>query len=139
MIVLDTNVISEIWRATPSSKVIAWLRAQPDAALFVTTITEAEIFYGVALLSNGRGRRALEMVAQQMFADTFAGRILPFDSAAAREYAVVAASRRRSGRPIAEADAQIAAISRSRDALLATRNLDDFAGCTIELVDPWTA
>ena len=139
MIVLDTNILSEIWRARPSAKVMTWLRSQPNAALFVTTITEAEIFYGIALLPNGQRRRALEAVAQQMFTDTFAGRTLPFDSAAAREYAILAASRRRAGRSIAEADAQIAAISRSRDAILATRNLDDFAGCNIELVDPWSA
>ena len=137
MIVLDTNVISEMWRAKPSARVMAWVRSQPTAALFATTITEAEIFYGIALLPDGRRRRSLEAAAEQIFAEDLAGRVLPFDSAAAREYAVIAAARRRVGLPISATDAQIAAISRSRGAVLATRNVGDFADCGITLQDPW--
>jgi len=137
MIVLDTNVLSEVWRPAPSSKVMAWMRSQPISALFTTTITEAELFYGIALLADGKRRRALESVVSSIFTEDLAGRVLPFDSAAAREYAVIAAARRRAGRPIAEADAQIAAIARSRGATVATRNVEDFTGCGISLVSPW--
>ena len=92
---------------------------------------------GIALLADGKRRRALESVVSSIFAEDLAGRVLPFDSAAAREYAVIAAARRRAGRPIAEADAQIAAIARSRGATVATRNVEDFTGCGISLVSPW--
>lgn len=137
MIVLDTNVLSETLRPTPSAGVMAWLRSEPAAALFTTTITEAELLYGVALLPPGRRRQLLTAVVEQIFAEDLAGRILPFDSAAARDYADIAAARRRSGRPISEADAQIAAITRSRGAALATRNVRDFAGCELRVIDPW--
>jgi predicted nucleic acid-binding protein len=137
MIVLDTNVLSEAWRPTPSPAVLAWMRSQPAAALFTTTITEAELFYGIALLPDSKRRRSLEAVVALIFAEDLVGRVLPFDSAAAREYADIAATRRRAGRPISEADAQIAAIARSRGAALATRTLEDFAGCGLAVVSPW--
>ena len=137
MIVLDTNVLSEAWRPAPSPAVMGWMRSQPAAALFTTTITEAELLYGIALLPEGKRRRSLEAVVALIFAEELAGRVLPFDSAAAREYADIAATRRRAGRPIAEADAQIAAIARSRGAAVATRNVEDFAGCGLTVVSPW--
>jgi toxin FitB len=137
MIVLDTNVLSETLRPKPSSKVLEWMRSQPITMIFTTAITEAELHYGVALLPRGKRRRSLEIVIAGNFAQDFAGRVLPFDSAAAREYADIAANRRRAGRPMSEADARIAAIVRSRGAALATRNMGDFAGCELELVDPW--
>jgi predicted nucleic acid-binding protein len=99
------------------------MQSEPVNALFTTTITEAELLYGAALLPDGRRRQALDAVLEQLLATRFAGRILPFDSAAAREFADIAASRRRVGRPIGEADARIAAIARSRGASLATRNI----------------
>jgi predicted nucleic acid-binding protein len=139
MIVLDTNVLSEAWRPAPSPVVMGWMRSQPAAALFTTAITEAELLYGIALLPESKRRRSLEGVVALVFAVDLAGRVLPFDSAAAREYADIAAARRRAGRPIAEADAQIAAIARSRGAAVATRNIEDFAGCGIELISPWKA
>jgi toxin FitB len=139
MIVLDTNVLSETWRPAPSPKVLAWMRSQPMSALFTTTITEAELFYGIALLPDSKRRRALEAAVSLIFAEDLAGRVLPFDSAAAREYAGIAAARRHAGRPIAEADAQIAAIARSRGAAVATRNGEDFAGCGVTVVSPWEA
>jgi toxin FitB len=137
MIVLDTNVLSETWRPAPSPKVLAWMRSQPMSALFTTTITEAELFYGIALLPDSKRRRALEAAVSLIFAEDLAGRVLPFDSAAAREYAGIAAARRHAGRPIAEA--QIAAIARSRGAAVATRNGEDFAGCGVTIVSPWEA
>ena len=92
---------------------------------------------GVALLPEGARRQSLKSVVDLILAEDLAGRVLPFDSAAAREFADIAASRRRAGRPISEADARIAAIARSRAAALATRNVGDFAGCRLELIDPW--
>src|SRR5262245_42150249 len=138
MIVLDTNVLSETLRPEPASKVLEWMRSQPNTALFTTAITEAELYYGIALLPSSRRRRALEAVVSAIFEQDLAGRVLPFDSAAAREYADIAASRRRAGRPISEPDARIAAIVRSRGAALATRNVNDFAGCKLEVLDPWS-
>ena len=137
MIVLDTNVISEVMRPNPSPKVLEWMRAEPLASLFTTAITEAELLYGVALLPPGRRRQALEATLTTVLSEDFSGRILPFDSAAAREFATVAAGRRRSGRPISDADARIAAIARSRGAAVATRNVEDFAECDLMLIDPW--
>ena len=113
------------------------MRSEPIASLFTTTITEAELFYGVALLPAGKRRRSLEAVITRLLESQFPDRILPFDSAAAREFADLAASRRRAGRPIGEADGRIAAISRSRGAVLATRNIGDFSDCGVTLRDPW--
>jgi predicted nucleic acid-binding protein len=113
------------------------MQSESIAGLFTTAITEAELFYGAALLSGGRRRRSLEAVITQLLATQFAGRILPFDSAAAREFADIAATRRRAGRPIGEADARIAAIARSRGAGLATRNTTDFAECGLAIINPW--
>jgi predicted nucleic acid-binding protein len=137
VIVLDTNVLSEGLRAQPSANVLRWMQGVPITALFTTTITEAELFYGAALLPAGRRRRSLEGVLAELLETRFSGRILPFDSAAARVFADIAAARRRAGRPISEADARIAAIARSRGAGLATRNTDDFADCGVTLIDPW--
>ena len=137
MIVLDTTVLSEPLRPTPSAKVLDWMRSQPKTALFTTTMTEAELLYGVALLPQGKRRDLLEAIVGRIFAVHLAGRILPFDSAAARDYADIAAARRHSGRPMSEPDARIAAIARSRGAELATRNVADFAGCELEGINPW--
>lgn len=137
MIVFDTNVLSESLRPKPVPQVVEWLRSQPRAALFTTTITEAEILFGVALLPDGKRRKELHSAVTDIFAHELAGHILPFDSAAAREFAQLAAKRRHSGKPIAHADAQIAAIVRSRGAILATRNTADFEDCEIELINPW--
>ena len=137
MIILDTNVLSELWRPRPSTGALAWLRSQPSDALFTTAINEAEILYGIELLAPGRRRRELESLARAIFGQDFMGRVLPFDSAAAREYAQIAAARRRAGRPMPEADAQIAAIGRSRGASIATRDMADFADCGVRVLSPW--
>ncbi|MGH7089004.1 MAG: type II toxin-antitoxin system VapC family toxin [Stellaceae bacterium] len=137
MIVLDTNVLSETLRDAPAPQVRRWLEAQPRLLLYSTAITEAELLYGVERLSHGRRRRALAAGIAVILDETLAGRILPFDSSAARMFAEIVAGRQRAGRPISHADAQIAAIARANGADLATRNIDDFILCGIALIDPW--
>ena len=137
MILLDTNVVSEFMRDSPEPAVVAWLDDQPLGSLFVTAVTEAEIRVGVAFLPSGERRRNLADAVERTFGVLFAERILPFDSDAARAYAGIAAARRAAGRPISQADCQIAAIARSRSALVATRDVSGFAGCGIEVKNPW--
>lgn len=137
MLVVDTNVISEIMQLQPSPHVLAWWAQQPPAELFTSAVTVAEILYGIELLPRGKRRDRLFAEADAMFAQDFAERILSFDEAAAREFAEIAAGRRALGRPIAELDAQIAAIASAHRATLATRNLADFDGCGVRLVNPW--
>jgi toxin FitB len=137
MILLDTNVVSELMRPRPAAVVESWVGGQPVAAMFISAITEAELRYGLALLPEGRRQRRLLAQAEAMLGEDFAGRILPFDSAAAAAYAPIAAARRLAGRPMSQADAQIAAIAASRGAAIATRNVSDFAGCGLAVLDPW--
>ena len=137
MVVVDTHVLSEALRPEPDGSVRRWLERQRPDMLFTTAVCEAEILFGAALMPAGRRRRAFEEIAKALFEEEFAGRILPFDSDAAREFGVIASSRREKGRPISQFDAQIAAIARSRGAALATRNNADFRDCGIELIDPW--
>ena len=136
MIVLDTNVISELMRDRPAQAVLTWLDDQFASTLFVTAVTESEIWTGIAFLPSGRRRRGIEAAAERAF-KIFAGRILPFDSEAARTYAMIAVERRASGRPTTQADCQIAAIARCRGAQLATRNVRDFEGTGVSLINPW--
>ncbi len=137
MIILDTNVVSELMRPRPDPRALRWVSAQPTRSLFTTAITEAEILLGVALLPEGKRRRALELAVGEMFSDDFEGRVLPFDSAATSDFADIVATRRRNGRPISHADAQIAAIARCHGASVATRNVSDFEGCSVKLLNPW--
>lgn len=139
MIVLDTNVISELMRIRPEPAVMAWIADQPLAGIFTTALTQAEIFYGLALLPKGRRRDDLLAAARAMFDADLAGRVLPFDAAAADAYPEIADARKQAGEPISQIDAQIAAIVRSRGARLATRNVRDFTGCGIAVIDPWSS
>lgn len=139
MIVLDTNVVSELMKAKPDDSVARWVSGQSVPSVFVTGITQAEVLYGIRMLPAGKRRAALEKGAGLLFDRTFAGRILSFGSEAAREYAEIGAARRSAGRPISTLDAQIAAIARSYRATLVTRNAGDFEGCGIDLVNPWEA
>lgn len=137
MIVLDTNVLSELLAPSPSPAVVAWVAAQPAAAVFTTAVTEAEILYGLALLPDGRRRQALETAVRPIFSEDLAGRVLAFDREAAASYAAIAARRRALGRPISQFDAQIAAIAVSRGASIATRNVADFAETGAPVINPW--
>src|SRR2546430_994609 len=120
MIVLDTNVLSELIRIEPSPKVVEWCNSYPDAELYLTSITQAEILVGIELLPKGRRRSAIEQAAETTFREDFEERILPFDNDGAREFAGIVGARRRRGRPITQADAQIAAIARAYGAAIAT-------------------
>ncbi len=137
MIILDTNVLSEFMRAVPNPVVMDWVGQQEISELFTTTITQAEVYYGLALLPIGKRRSDMERAARLMFEQDFQDRILTFDSVAAMEYAALASLRRQLGKPIAQADAQIAAIARANLAVLATRNIPDFCDCQLVLVNPW--
>ena len=137
MFVMDTNVASELMRAEPTPAVSAWVAKRDAREMYLTAVTEAELRYGVAIMPAGRRRNALEAAMTRWLDRGFGERILPFDSAAARAYAEIAAERRRAGRPIGEADCQIAAVSRSRNAILVTRNVRDFEGTGVDVVDPW--
>lgn len=137
MIILDTNVISELTRQAPTPGVMSWLDSLSAADVATTAITAAEMLYGVARLPGGRRKTELAAAVDGLLSDDFRGRILAFDEPAARRYADIVTARERVGRPIGAADAQIAAICRATDAALATRNTDDFAGTGIELINPW--
>ena len=139
MILLDTNILSELMRPAPEPAVEQWLADQPAASVFISAITEAELRYGLALMPSGKRRSALADEIDAMLGEDFSGRILPFDSPAAVAFAEIAAERRQAGRPISQADAQIAAIARSRGAALATRNVPDFEGCGVEIINPWSS
>jgi toxin FitB len=139
MIVLDTNVLSELMRSQPAVAVFAWVAAQPRGALYTTSVNKAEILYGIAVLPDGRRRTALAAAADSMFTDGFAGRVLPFDEEAAVYYAEIVAARRHEGRPIEAFDAQIAATALVAGASVATRDIGGFSGCGLTLVNPWEA
>jgi toxin FitB len=139
MIVLDTNILSELMRPDPDQAVIAWMDSQDPAKLFLTAITVAEILYGIARLPDGKRKAGLRERGVAMLQEDFAGRIISFDEAAAAQYARVVCERQSSGRSIGMADAQIAAICRTLNgATLATRNSRDFEGIGLVLANPWT-
>ena len=137
MIVIDTDVVSELMRPAPAPAVLDWFAVQAGTDLFLSAVSEAELRAGAAYLPPGRRREALVAAIDAMVAEDFAGRLLPFDGPAAKSYALIAAARRTAGQPIAEADCQIAAIARAHGAAVATRNVADFLGCGITVIDPW--
>lgn len=134
---LDTNVLSEVLRARPDSAVLAWVASQPANGLFVSAVTQAEMMLGARLLPAGKRRQKLEQALEAMFREDFGGRILSFDSGCTTGYAAVVAARRRAGTPISQFDAQIAAIALHHRLGLATRNVSDFEGCGLALINPW--
>lgn len=137
MIILDTNVVSELLRPAPALAVEAWLAEQNGTEVYFTAVSEAELRRGVAILPAGRRRDALVDAVEGILTEDFRERILPFDSAAAQNYAVIAAVRHAAGRPISQFDCQIAAIARAHGAAVATRNVGDFEGCGIDVINPW--
>lgn len=136
MIVVDTNVISELMRPVPSPSVVGWLRDQDADELHTTSVNYAEIGFGIERLPEGRRKKALQTNAAEIFA-SYQDRILPFDFVAATHYVRIVRDRERAGAPIDGFDAQIAAVCRARRARIATRNVDDFRGTGVEIVNPW--
>lgn len=139
MIILDTNVLSELTRLEPNPKVVAWLNSWPAQEVATTAVNAAELWYGVAKLPDGRRKTELALAIDGLVNQELRDQVLAFDIHAAAQFAMIAADRRRRGRPIDPADGQIAAICRALDATLATRNTKDFEGTGIDLVDPWDA
>lgn len=137
MLVLDTNMLSEIMRPEPERKIVDWIVRQPSDELFTAVVCQAEILSGLAIMPSGRRRVELEEAARAMFADDFDGRILPFDTEAASAYAEMLAARRKAGRPGGTIDLMLAAIARVRGASVVTRNVADFEGVGVAIVNPW--
>ena len=136
---LDTNVLSELMRPAPAEAVTDWVASQALETLCTAAPCQAEILAGIAVLPEGRRRDALAAAADGMFAEDFAGRVLPFDDPAARAYATLFAARQQAGRPAGTIDLMVAAIAHSQGAAVATRNGPDFSGCGIAVIDPWQA
>jgi hypothetical protein len=137
MIVLDTNVISEVLRPVPDEQVMAWMRAMKRSELWTCSIVLAELYAGVELMPAGKRKQTLREKMDQLVSLIFAEKVLGFDGSAARKYGEIFAARQRLGRPIQEIDAQIAAIAAVHGAALATRNIPDFKGCGVRLINPW--
>jgi toxin FitB len=137
VIILDTNVLSALMRATPDAVVIEWLDRQPAESVWITSITLFEARFGLALLPPGRRRQVLESAFDNLLKEDLENRVLDFDSAAAIAAASLAAVRQKSGRPVDVRDTQIAGIALSRHAALATRNVRHFVDLKISIVDPW--
>jgi predicted nucleic acid-binding protein len=138
MILLDTNVLSELMRPNPNAVVVQWVDALQDENIWISAVTVGEIRLGLALLPEGRRKKILTDLAEQTFKEDFFEKCLPFDYQAAGEYAKIVSSRSRQGRPITVEDAQIAAIAITADLALATRNTKDFQGLEeLKLVNPW--
>ncbi len=138
MILLDTNVISEMMRPRPAAEVISWFDQVDGLPLFVSTITEAELWSGIHQLPVGKRRAELQTLISETLVEDFAGRVLLFDSVAAKSYGKISGQRASLGRPITTADCQIAAIAQVNGFKLATRNTKDFENCDISVINPWS-
>ena len=137
-ILLDTNVLSEILRSSPEPAVLAWFSGQTEDQLFVSAVTQAEMVLGARLLPDGRRQQRLQEALGQLFEHDFANRVMPFDAGSVASYTEIVVARRRDGRPISQFDAQIAAIAVQNGFRLATRNVRDFEGCGLRLINPWS-
>jgi predicted nucleic acid-binding protein len=139
MIVVDTNVISELMRGEANPAVLAWVAAQPRAQLYTTYVNQAEILYAIGALPASRRRTALAAAAETMFAEDFDGRVLAFKAQAAARHPEIVLARRQAGQPIEKFDALIAATALAAGASIATRDAGGFAGCGLTVIDPWAA
>jgi toxin FitB len=137
VIVLDTSIISELTRRVPEPGVLSWLDSLPAGEVGTAAVTAAELRYGVARMPAGRRKTDLAAAVSGLLGGDFRNRVLPFGEPCASWYADIVSGRETLGRPIGVADAQIAAICRTAEATLATRNTDDFSGTGIELINPW--
>lgn len=139
MIILDTNVVSEMIAAQVAEPVRAWVIAQDPDQLWLTAFTVSEMLYGIHRLDAGRRREQIETAVIKVLFDDYGGRILPFDAEAALRHGQLRAQLRRDGRPTQDSDALIAAIALSHSATIATRNIKHFEHCGVELIDPWSS
>lgn len=135
--VVDTNVVSELMRDLPDPNVLRWFNSRDESDLLLTAVVEAELRIGIAILPKGRRRDELESALEETIDIDFGGRVTHFDSNAARAYGDIGARRRAAGMPITEMDCQIAAIAKSKRAAVATRDVNDFQNCGIEVFNPW--
>ena len=135
MIVLDTNVVSELLRPTPNALVLQWADVQPPDTLWLCSVVTAELLYRMARLPDGRRKQQLAQALQALIQQDFALRVLPFDLEASMIYADLLARRESQGRPMSKSDGQIAATCLRHEATLATRNVRDFEG--VGVVNPW--
>lgn len=138
MIVLDTNVLSELIKPAPATQVVRWVDDQDSADLLITSITAAELRAGVAVLPRGKRRDTIAQQIERLISEVFGGYVLSFDAGSTTHYADIVAAGRRRGRPMSALDTQVAAICRQHEATLATRNVDDFRIAKLTLVDPWS-
>ena len=139
MTLIDTNVISELMRLSPTPAVLEWFGRETATDLYFSAVGEAELRRGAAILPAGNRREDLVAEIDAMVAEDFADRVLPFDSAATVAFAEIFADRHAAGQPISFPDCQIAAIARSRGMTVATRNVRDFEDTGIRIVNPWAA
>ena len=137
MIILDTNVVSELVRPHPAPAVLKWAQSQSASSFCTTTITKAKIYYGIHLLPQGKRRTALAAAADRILSVNLGGLVIAFNSDSAERYAMVASARRRAEQSLSEPDCQIAAIALVHRASIATRNSDDFDGGGIKSINPW--
>ena len=137
MIVLDTNVVSETMRASPDEAVLTWLDEQAAETLYLTSMTLAEVLFGIEVMPGGKRKKSLARAANGLI-ELYEGRVLFFDTEAARQYAVLAAAVRREGLGLPKPDGYIAAIAASRGFAIATRDTGPFDACGLQVVDPWS-
>lgn len=137
MLLLDTNVVSELMRPRPDPRVLSWVAAQPLSEMAIATVTLMEVRFGIALLPRSRRRTDLDTRFRQLIAEAFAGRVLAFDQPAADTCAEIRARRRQMGNPIAIEDGMIAAIGRLHGAPIVTRDTSGFEDCGLSLINPW--
>jgi len=137
MIIVDTNIVTEVMKDSPTHAVVSWLNDQETSTLFLTSITIGEVRYGLRIMPQGRRRLRLEQGFERILAEAFAGRVLPFDEEAARHYGDVMGRRKEIGRPVGVLDGQIASIARANGCAVATRNVKHFVECGIEIINPF--
>ena len=139
MIILDTNVVSELMNPNPTPSVLKWAQSHPADTFFTTAITKAEIYYGIQSLPHGKRRIGLQSAVDRILSVNLRGRIIAFDSDAAEKYADIRNKRRSVGLSLDQSDMQIAAIACVHNAVIATRNISDFDDCGLKLINPWQA
>ncbi len=136
-IILDTNIISELMKSVPDQNVLVWLDRQNALTLYITSISVAEIFYGLHVLPAGKRRIALETAFHHIIETVFSQRVIFFNIAAASHYGFIMAERKKTGKPMSTLDGQIAAIAKASDATLATRNIKDFIQTGVDIINPF--